>query len=559
MSQTPRCQGIQSDGMRCHKQIATNHRKYCNAHLRRIDGTSRPKGVTRHKAIKALVTLHQRGGSTLDEMYEVAHGSKRIFTAAVAKAVRDGLFVHNNITHKYQLSQEAGAYLGRWDKHKNVGNARVMSVKTVMAKPKKTMTVKQTKAKARIHPHIVARTEVDLTGYNYGIEPVLGSRFGKLDIVFALDCTGSMRSSIVSCQKNIVDIVQQLTLSDGQDVRFALIPYRDHHTHQPWCTKVYPFTRDIGQMQKNVNAQSTGPGRDIPEAVTAALFEALCVEWREDAAKLVILMGDAGPHGLGDHDDYYPDGDPDGKDPLTIGREMKSLGIAVYGIVVQPVQPYPPISDQNSRQFLAAISDITGGQSLSLSNASYLAEGILAGARENIDMERRIVNLQQHIAKIEAKHGKLSATDRETQSRAFLGKESTELIQQRALPQDKVLTVPAGRIAQARSVQTLSELKQLWRKPLPSGSITSLAASSSTVSRVASSALARDARSKDKVLVVCVMEGKKIRARVESNGYDHSKNVQFPRDIRRVGAKFWVDTIVDAGSFYRTKGNIVKA
>lgn len=128
----------------------------------------------------------------------------------------------------------------------------------------------------------------------------------------------------------------------------------------------------------------------------------------------------------------------------------------------------------------------------------------------------------------------------------------------RALPADKVLTVDAGRIAQARSVRTLQELKKLWQKPLPKGTITSLTPSSA-VNRVAASAMARDARSKDKVLVACVKDGKKIRVRVESDGYDQTKNVQFPRDIRKDRAKFWVETIVDAGSFYRAKGTIVAA
>ena len=70
-------------------------------------------------------------------------------------------------------------------------------------------------------------------------------------------------------------------------------------------------------------------------------------------------------------------------------------------------------------------------------------------------------------------------------------------------------------------------------------------------------ATARDARSTSAVTIECVSDGSKIRARVISPGYDPEKNCQFPRDLRAVGKMFSVDTVVDVGSFYRVKGNIV--
>ena len=79
-----------------------------------------------------------------------------------------------------------------------------------------------------------------------------------------------------------------------------------------------------------------------------------------------------------------------------------------------------------------------------------------------------------------------------------------------------------------------------------------------TAERVMAMRSARDARSTEKVIVECVQEGKKVRARVISPGYDPDKNCQFPRAVREAGKRFEVDMVVDAGSFYRVKGDITE-
>lgn len=56
----------------------------------------------------------------------------------------------------------------------------------------------------------------------------------------------------------------------------------------------------------------------------------------------------------------------------------------------------------------------------------------------------------------------------------------------------------------------------------------------------------------------CVREGGKLRIKVLSEGYDTSKNVQFPRSIRAEGARYVVEALElsSDGSFYRATGNI---
>ncbi|HLO86896.1 MAG TPA: WGR domain-containing protein [Nostocaceae cyanobacterium] len=61
-------------------------------------------------------------------------------------------------------------------------------------------------------------------------------------------------------------------------------------------------------------------------------------------------------------------------------------------------------------------------------------------------------------------------------------------------------------------------------------------------------------------IVECFREGGKLRVRVVSPGYNSSWKVQFPRDIREEGQRYWVQEIRESasGGFYRAYGDIKK-
>ncbi|MEH2261283.1 vWA domain-containing protein [Nostoc sp.] len=58
----------------------------------------------------------------------------------------------------------------------------------------------------------------------------------------------------------------------------------------------------------------------------------------------------------------------------------------------------------------------------------------------------------------------------------------------------------------------------------------------------------------------CVREGGKLRVKVISEGYDSTKNIQFPRSIRAEGARYVVEELElsSEGTFYRVRGNITR-
>jgi hypothetical protein len=65
-------------------------------------------------------------------------------------------------------------------------------------------------------------------------------------------------------------------------------------------------------MQKNLSSLIAAGGGDGPEAQTAALAEALQMDWAENAVKMVILITDSPPHGLGEKSDGFTES-PDRK------------------------------------------------------------------------------------------------------------------------------------------------------------------------------------------------------------------------------------------------------
>jgi len=90
------------------------------------------------------------------------------------------------------------------------------------------------------------------------------------------------------------------------------VAFRDYPPQdRSFVTKNFGFTSNLAVMQKNLRALVATGGGDGPEAQTAALSEALNMGWRDSAHKIVVLITDAPPHGIGENRDGFPKGSPD--------------------------------------------------------------------------------------------------------------------------------------------------------------------------------------------------------------------------------------------------------
>jgi hypothetical protein len=212
----------------------------------------------------------------------------------------------------------------------------------------------------------------------------------ELDLVFCCDCTGSMGSYLRSAQDSIKNIVNGITLKGECDIRFGLVKYRDHPPQDnSYVIETHDFTYDIQRMQAYVDTMSASGGGDGPECLVDGMEGCYNMAWRPNATKIVCLITDAPPHGLGVGGDGFPAGCPCGHDPLDVARKMASRSIVVYSLGVN--------TDNMLMNFLTAIAQITEGQFVFMSNASVLSEVIVGGSIEELDLKKITTQVQEEL------------------------------------------------------------------------------------------------------------------------------------------------------------------
>jgi hypothetical protein len=122
-----------------------------------------------------------------------------------------------------------------------------------------------------------------------------------LDLVFAIDATGSMKNDIDKLKSDMYPLLMEL-FGTSPGTRVGLLFYRDYgdtFKYMDLPVKVFPFTSNYTSFSKNLNSIRIygKEGGDIPEAVYEAMYAACeFYSWRNTAQKKIILIGDAEPH-----------------------------------------------------------------------------------------------------------------------------------------------------------------------------------------------------------------------------------------------------------------------
>src|SRR5437879_5656506 len=131
-------------------------------------------------------------------------------------------------------------------------------------------------------------------------EVFMSDEINAVDLAFVVDTTGSMGGLITTAQSQMIKMLQELTKAADMRLNLGVVEYRDHPPQDKMVYRVYQLTEHMQKAQKVINGLEANGGGDAPEAVLDGIVAA-CKElaWRRSARRLLVLVGDAPPHGVG--------------------------------------------------------------------------------------------------------------------------------------------------------------------------------------------------------------------------------------------------------------------
>ena len=114
-----------------------------------------------------------------------------------------------------------------------------------------------------------------------------------LDLVLVMDATSSMIPMINEAKAGADALI--LFMNElSRTMRLALIAYRDHDNAPVWEGE--RFTNNINTIREFLFKLRITGGADLPEAVYDGVAACRDLNWRNDATRIIVLIGDAPPH-----------------------------------------------------------------------------------------------------------------------------------------------------------------------------------------------------------------------------------------------------------------------
>ena len=128
----------------------------------------------------------------------------------------------------------------------------------------------------------------------------------KIELVFALDTTGSMGGLIQAAKEKIWSIVSTMAATQpAPEISVGLVAYRDRGDQ--YVTQIIQLSQDIDSVYAQLLDFQADGGGDAPESVNEALHQAVNnIQWssNQDSYRVIFLVGDAPGHN--DYQDDVP-------------------------------------------------------------------------------------------------------------------------------------------------------------------------------------------------------------------------------------------------------------
>ncbi len=165
--------------------------------------------------------------------------------------------------------------------------------------------------------------EFDGDGAVKKIGEILDRYLGKdVDLALVIDSTISMKDDVEFIRQKLIPLVKD-KIAGFKSVRIGVLLYRDYK--EAYLTRKFDFVDNFDKVQMILDSIKVAGGRDIPEAVFEALYDAqTTMDWK-NSEKLIVQVGDAPPH-------PEPRGDITSKMVYDMSREKN---IAIFPILLK--------------------------------------------------------------------------------------------------------------------------------------------------------------------------------------------------------------------------------
>lgn len=202
-------------------------------------------------------------------------------------------------------------------------------------------------------------------------DTVADEQLRQVDVCFVTDATGSMSSYIAAARTELKSLATQLGAHPLKPkMAFGLVLYRDHPPQeQTFVTQITQLSEDHSQVQRALDSAKAYGGGDTPEAVADGLKDAAQASWRKGAHRVIMLAGDAPPHGFGGAGDHWPQGCPCGTDPVAIVTAGRDKGVTTFCLGIG--------ADSTMVSAFQRIAAAGGGVYVALADAKSLIDQIL--------------------------------------------------------------------------------------------------------------------------------------------------------------------------------------
>jgi hypothetical protein len=195
----------------------------------------------------------------------------------------------------------------------------------------------------------------------------------------------------------IIDALEAAPLC--RSLRIGLVSYRDHPPQDAtFASRVVPLTADIATVRQGVDRMHAQGGGDGPESVTDGLYDLVRLDWRPRAARVVVWVGDAPPHGVVPHGDAFPKGCPCGHHWYTQAENCREMGIVIHAVGCLPALANFP----GGEEVFKTVARAARGLYLPLNRAELLVPLITGVAETELDKQRILERIAAAIAEHEA-------------------------------------------------------------------------------------------------------------------------------------------------------------